>query len=137
MPATKEAIQNFLREAACPIGHRYTLVSISVTKRMLEQKIPTAYRFKFLEHLDGMTTKSESWLTAEMIAAVEPICDKGYEMVREAQKLGGHKALDAYAEFFSTFAVLNPSLLAALILSPSYRNVAERAATLEAAYVGA
>ena len=73
-----------------------------------------------------------TWLTADMIAAVQPMCDKGEKLAIEARKLGPLKALDAYAKFFSTFAVLNPSLLAALKLSPSYQNVAHKLTGLEA-----
>lgn len=118
---TKEQIEDPLRGMCCPIGWLYTLVSVSVTKRMLASKIPTEYRLAFLEHLDGMTKGDDRWLTADMIAAVEPMCGKGYEMIREANKLGP-KALDAYAKFFPTFALLNPSLIEALKISPA--NVA-------------
>ncbi len=75
-----------LCEAACPIGYLYTLVMMSITKRMLAMDIPAEYRLKFLEHLDKNATR-DIWLNAEMIAAIEPICDKGYEIVREANKL--------------------------------------------------
>ncbi len=132
MPETNEEIERFLVETCCPIGHRYTLVMISITKRWLAMELPAFYRLKFLEHLDKMTTGDGAWLTAEMIAAIEPVCDKGHEMVCEANKLGD-KALDAYAKFFSTFAVLNPSLIAALKNSPRYapqyaaRNAASNA----------
>jgi hypothetical protein len=40
--------------------------------------------------------------------AIDPICDKGYEIVREANKLG-RKALDAYAANFVTFAARQTS----------------------------
>jgi hypothetical protein len=119
MPETKEQIEALLCDACCPIGHLYTLVMMSVTKRMLAMEIPVEYRLKFLEHLDKNATR-DIWINAEMIAAIDPICNKGYEIVREANKLGP-KALDIYAANFPTFAVLNPSLITALISSPTYQ----------------
>jgi hypothetical protein len=58
-----------------------------------------------------------------MIAAVEPMCDRGWEIYSEASKLDRGKPgqpgfLDALAKFFRTFAVLNPSLMTALELEP-------------------
>jgi hypothetical protein len=114
----KDQAEAFMIASACPNGQKYTLVLSSLTKRLLAEEMPAAYRMQFLEHLEKMGTR-EPWITAEMIAAIEPMCDKGYEIVQEAQKLGANKALDAYAKFFSTFAMLNPSLIAALQQSPS------------------
>jgi hypothetical protein len=119
MQMSNEEIRAFLHDTCCPVGHQYTLVIISVTKRWLKEEMPASYRLEFLEHLDRMA--KDDWLTAEMIAAIEPVCDKGFEIIREAQKLGAHKALDVYAEHCGTFAGLNPSLIAALKQSPSYR----------------
>jgi hypothetical protein len=109
--------------AACtPRGHRYTLVLISIVKRSLEMEIPSDFRLKFLEHLDRMPAKESgtTWLTAEMVAGVDPICNKAYEIVDEARKLGASKALDIYADQFPIFAGLNPSLMNALKQSPSH-----------------
>ena len=99
----------------------YTLVCISIMKRYLAEEIDNLYRLKFLEYLDRWSIDDSNWLTAGAIATIEPICDKGYEIVREAQKLGPKKSLDVYADVFATFVVLNPSLLAALKLSPIYQ----------------
>jgi hypothetical protein len=104
-----------------PPGYAYTLVLASLTKRVLTEKIPAEYRLQFLEHLDKMPL-GLIWLTPEMIAALEPMCDKGEEIVREAMKLGASKSLDAYAKFFSTFAALNPSLIEVLKMSPTYQH---------------
>jgi hypothetical protein len=82
----------------CLIGHQYTLVWISITKRLLTGDRPAEYRLKFLQHLDKRAA-DDSWLNGEMIAALEP-CAKGYEIVLEAQKLGPNKALDAYQILF-------------------------------------
>jgi hypothetical protein len=123
---TKEEIEAFLCETCCPIGHLYTLVMISIVKRVLTMEMPAAERLQFLERLDKMPATSE-WLTAEMVAVVEPVCDKGNELVTEARKLGAKKALDVYAEHFSTFAVLNPSLVAALKQSTRYQATVDYA----------
>jgi hypothetical protein len=61
------------------------------------------------------------YLTPAVIAAVEPMCNRAYEIVREAQKLGP-KALDIYADKFDAFAALNPSLISSLQLSPMYQH---------------
>ena len=130
MLMTKEEIEKFCSDCCIPCGFKYTLVVISETKQMLEEEIPAEYRLKFLEHLDQMSLDRERvWLTAEMIAAVGPMCNKGYEIAREAKKLPGGKFLDLYAENFSTFAVLNPSLIAALKLLPGHQDRA-RARTM-------
>jgi hypothetical protein len=130
MPKTKEQIKALLCDACCPVGHLYALVVISITKRMLAMEIPAEYRLKFLEHLDKNASR-DPWLNAEMIAAIEPICNKGYEIVREANKLGP-KAIDVYAANFSTFAVLNPSLVVALQMSPTYWTRSEHSSQMGA-----
>jgi hypothetical protein len=68
------------------------------------------HRLKLLDVLEKMRSE---WLSADMIAAIEPMCDRGYEIVREGQKLGP-KALDVFADGFVTFAILNPSLIEVL-----------------------
>ena len=119
MQASEEDVCAFLGKFPCPTGYKYTLVLISLVKRMLTEEMPASYRFNFLERLDRMPAGT-TWLTADMIAAIEPVCDKGHEIIHEAQKLGAKKALDVYAQHFATFAELNRSLIAALKLSPAY-----------------
>src|SRR5258706_14394115 len=75
--------------AHTPIGHRYTIVIISEIKRRLLQPLSAAHRLRFLEFLDSHT---DLVLTAEAIAAVEPMSDEALEMVEEARKLGAAKA---------------------------------------------
>jgi hypothetical protein len=78
------------------------------------------WRLKFLDGLDRLVNhENNTWLTEEVVAAIEPVCDAGMEMIREALKLDKGKLgrpgmLDALAKFFPAFAVLNPSLLTAL-----------------------
>src|SRR5258708_7190455 len=99
-----------------PIGHRWTLVVISETKRLLSMKLSAEHRLRFLEFLDSCT---DNFLTAEAISIIDPICDEGYEMLRETRKLGAKKSLDVLArwEIFNAFVALNPSLLSAIKLS--------------------
>jgi hypothetical protein len=107
-----------------PFGHRCTLVMVSIIKRILAAEISTSYRLQFLEWLDKI---GREWMSPESVALIEPMCDAGYEMVSEAQKLGAKKALDVYAkhEVFSAFVALNPSLLTVLKMPPTYRSRAE------------
>ena len=99
-----------------PVGHRYTIVIISEIKRRLLQPLSAAHRLRFLEFLDSHI---DLVLTAEAIAAVEPMCDEALEMVEEARKLGAAKALDVFArwEIFNAFVALNPSILTAIKMS--------------------
>ena len=95
----------------CPRGYKYTLVCAGIAKHALQGDMPADMRLDFLQHLEKM---SDHFLTEEVIAMVEPLSAESMEIVREAQKLGGGKALDVYAEKFAVFADLNPSLIAAL-----------------------
>lgn len=118
MQVTAEYVEQVCRANCFPPGYKYTVVIISHTKRGLAQEISAEWRVKFLNGLDQMANE-DPWLTADMIAAIDPMCDAGLEMVREAMKLDKGKPgrpgmLDALAKFFPAFAVLNPSLLEAL-----------------------
>jgi hypothetical protein len=106
----------------CPTGHRYTLVFVSIVKMLLAEEMPQAYRLRFLEWLDKC---GDQWLSADAIAAVQPMCADGHEMVREAQKLGPRKVLDVLArcEVFNAFVALNSSLLTAIKICDRRRTV--------------
>jgi hypothetical protein len=99
--------------AHTPAGHRWTLVVISETKRLLLMDLSAAHRLRFLEFLDHCTG---TFLTAEAVSIIDPMCDEAYEMVEEARRLGAAKALDVFArwEVFNAFVALNPSLLSAI-----------------------
>jgi hypothetical protein len=131
MTATAADVENMLRSNCIPIGYLYTLIIVSHTKRGLAADIPAEWRLKLLDGLDRMVNhQSNNWLTVEMVAAIDPMCDAGMEMMHEAAKLdigkpGRPGMLDALAEFFSAFAVLNPTLLNALELC----NQSKRSAT--------
>jgi hypothetical protein len=124
MQVTAEYVEQVCRANPIPQGYKYTVVIISGVKRMLAADIPVEYRLKFLERLDLMASNgNERWLTADMIAAIQPMCDRGQEMYSEAAKLDKGKPgrpgmLDALAKFFPAFAVLNPSLMIALEMEP-------------------
>jgi hypothetical protein len=125
---TPDDVKQFCIENAVPIGYRYSLVVISITKRALAADIPSEFRMKFLEHLDKLTIPTDGfWLTPDMISVVAPMCDHGDELVREARALDRHKVLDAYSKFFPAFASLNPSLIAALEMLPGCRERIARA----------
>jgi hypothetical protein len=115
-PAERSAWEASLSDDALIIlhsstGERYTLVFISLVKRMLSMEIPQNYRLQYLEWLDR-----DRDITPEMIGAVNRMCVDGYELLREAQKLGAKKALDVISrlEVFTAFVALNPSVLAAI-----------------------
>ncbi|WP_407160166.1 hypothetical protein [Bradyrhizobium sp. STM 3557] len=99
--------------AHVPPGYRYTLVLMSVTKRALQGEMPETMRLCFLQHLDKMLDTS---ITPEIVSIVEPMCDEGFKIVKEAMKLGASKSLDIYAQrdTFAAFCNLNPSLVRAI-----------------------
>src|SRR5260370_38083653 len=73
-----------------PVGHRYTIVIISEIKRRLLQPLSAVHRLRFLEFLASHT---DLVLTAEAIAAVEPVSGDALAMVQTARKLRAAKAL--------------------------------------------
>ena len=110
-------------------GHRYTLVMISVTKRALVGEMPNELRLRFLEILDRIS--GFEFLSPEVVARIDPICDGGAEIVDEARKLG-KKWLDKIAEHdvFRTFCTLNPSLLEELRMRENMRVAARHERSL-------
>jgi hypothetical protein len=66
---------------SCPVGHRWTLVVISETKRFLSMDISAEHRLRCLEFLDRL-----DFLTAEAITVIEPMSDEAYEMVKRGEK---------------------------------------------------
>jgi hypothetical protein len=92
-------------------------------------ELSESWRLELLRHLDGML---DVWLTPEMIAALEPMDNKGEKLAAEirkvGQKVGQMKALDVCADTFVAFASLNPSLIEVLKMGPSYRYRYQEAA---------
>jgi hypothetical protein len=115
---TNEEVNAFASARVIPPGYEYSLVLISLTKYLLTQEMPAKERLEFLERLEP--SADDHWLTPEMVSVVEPMCEKGLALVREAMKLG-KRSLDVLTKHFATFAVLNPSLLSALQMLPGTR----------------
>jgi hypothetical protein len=101
-----------------PLGERYCFVFISLIKRLLAQEMSASYRLKFLEWLE----KESRDFGEEVVSTIQRMCDDGYQMVKEAQKLGAKKSLDVFAQsvVFTAFVTLNPSLLAAIKLKKPF-----------------
>ena len=124
MQVTAEYAEQVCQSNCIPKGWKYELVIISVVKHGLTLEMPAAYRLEFLDRLDGLVNHANNtWLTADMVASIEPMCAAGLEMYHEAAKLhrgkpGRPEMLDALAKFFPAFAVLNPSLITALEMEP-------------------
>jgi hypothetical protein len=114
-PITNADVTAFCGNNAIPRGYKYTIVHISLNKRWLRSDMPANERLQILEMLE-IDEIDRTWLTTDMIAAIEPMDDRGYEIASEALKLPMGKVLDVFADRFATFAVLNPSLLTALRL---------------------
>jgi hypothetical protein len=92
-------------------GHRYQMVMVSMTKRVLQGKMPSEMRLEFLSYLEKMV---DNTLTAGVIAIIDPMDDDGQELYMEAVKLGygprSPNVFDVLDEKFDVFASLNPSL---------------------------
>jgi hypothetical protein len=112
-PNTNAGVEAFIALNAIPNGYLYTLVNISVSKRALQDDMPVMERLEILQSLE-VCGLDGVWLKPEMVAAIEPMDDKGNQLVIEASRLKPGPILDVFAKHFSTFAVLNPSLFAAL-----------------------
>jgi hypothetical protein len=125
MSVPAEEVEELLKRGCVPNGHMYTLVLASVTKRVLQMELSESWRLEFLGHLEKMT---DEYLTSEVIAAIDPMDDRGEEIAAEIRKVGPSKALDLYAKAFVAFAALNSSLIGALKMSPRYRYLNQEAA---------
>jgi hypothetical protein len=126
-PITNADVTAFVVNNAIPRGYQYTIVHISLNKRLLRADMPARERLQILEGLE-VDDLDRLWLTNDMVAAIEPMDDQGYALASEARKLDAGKILDVFADHFATFAVLNPSLIAALEMLPGSRGRARAAA---------
>ena len=106
--------------SGCPVISRAELVHVSHLKSLLANELPTNYRLKFLQWLDRRYSPGQEWermqITPEIVAAIEPICDGAYELLREAMKLGNPTSVNTIGreDVFRAFVALNPSLLTAI-----------------------
>jgi hypothetical protein len=93
--------------------HRCLLVLVSLAKRCLADDIPTEFSLRYLEFFERFEKLTDGWLSAEVVAMVDPICGKGYEIWEETRPLvpqERNRMIDK-PEVFSVLAALNPSLL--------------------------
>jgi hypothetical protein len=91
----------------CPQTSKCVLVFISLLKQLLADDIPASYRLKFLQWLDR---RNDWWCSLEIIAAIDPMCDDGHELLRETMKLGHKKGFDTLGswEVFNAFVCAQP-----------------------------
>jgi hypothetical protein len=105
-----------LRIVYIPRGHLFNFAEISVLKRsLLTAKMTAGERLKIL---DCIARCIFGPVTQEAIAAIDPCCDAGAEIIREINSLPLEKRSTAFGDgdVFRLLAKLNPSLLAALRL---------------------
>jgi hypothetical protein len=105
-----------------PPGYLYTIAIASYFKRALVTiEMPVAERLHFLEAINGWV---DGFFTERALAAIEPACKTGAEMIRECMKVdrpddwkrGRSLDLMASREVFGHLVGLNPSLLTAIQL---------------------
>jgi hypothetical protein len=92
-------------------GRRNAIIMISKAKYAMTGQIPAEFKLKFLEHLDK---QADRWLTAELIAQIEPMKRDGLDLVAEAMKLGPQEAFNLMQRdhVWAAFCALHPSFLA-------------------------
>jgi hypothetical protein len=115
-----------------PIGHLFRMAFVSVIKHaLLTCEMTAGERMKFL---DGIARSVTGIVTAEAVAAIEPIDPVGLKMVREITSLPIAKQTTAFkdSDVFRLLAQLNPSLLRALRLCRWYEPVPEAAGEMSA-----
>lgn len=119
---------------ATPPGYLYTIAIVSYFKRgLVTIEMPVAERLHFLETINGWV---DAYFTEPALAAIEPACKTGAEMIQECLKVdrpndwkkGRSLDLMASREVFGRLVALNPSLLAALRLCRARGNDAAAAA---------
>ena len=109
-----------------PIGHLMNLAMVADLKRgLVNFKLSAGDTLRFLEGISGCIYGP---VTAEAIAAIEPLCDTGHAMLVEIHSLPIEKRSSAFQEgdVFRLLARLNPSLITALRLCRWHPPVPER-----------
>jgi hypothetical protein len=104
-----------------PAGYIHLMLWASAAKRALQWEMKPGKRLKLLEKLNSLT---DNYLTPEMLAIIEPMCDTQVEMMNEARSLDreddrlGQASFDVLTSWrvFKHFRRLNQSLLAAIKL---------------------
>jgi hypothetical protein len=99
-----------------PIGHLFNLVEISYLKYILLKLETTAQQR--LRALDAIAICDAGSVTQEAVAAIEPCCESGREIMRELYSLPMGEQTWAFrdGDVFRILSRLNPSLLTALRL---------------------
>ena len=102
-------------------GHKWALIVAALTKRTLQiPGIKAADRLHLLEKLNGLT---DGYFTADLLATIEPMCDTGYAIFKEARTLdppqdesrcAASLHVLATASVFQHLVRLNPSIMAAI-----------------------
>jgi len=102
---------------AFPVGYKHTLLTIAYVKHVLGLKMRPAQRLRFLELLNGL---ADTVITAEMLAAIQPMSETEAQMFDEARSLDdeGNKCASIVVltrgDVFAHFLELNLSLLDAI-----------------------
>jgi hypothetical protein len=107
-----------------PVGRLHELLVIAYTKYAIERvKMPRGERAMLLQQLNDLVAKlPHGFLSAEMLATIQPMSDTEVQMMHEARSLDPKDCKSGKASFdvltnlrtFSIFVTLNPSLLTAL-----------------------
>jgi hypothetical protein len=101
-------------------GYKLFLILIALVKRAL--LTPGIRAHEKLEFLEGLERLPDNYLMPEMVAMIEPMCDKGYAIYAEAKRLDPPGDKTGNASFavltservFGHFVTLNPSILNAI-----------------------
>jgi hypothetical protein len=113
-----------------PVGHLENLAYIAYFKRALVNfKLPADLQLKMLEHINRCVF---GLVTAEAVAAIEPSCDVGAEMLNELNKVPRSEFSGAFrdGDVFRLLAKLNRRCCArwscAITISPYPREGAPK-----------
>jgi hypothetical protein len=84
------------------------IVVIANTKRVLAMNPPAEFKIKYLEYFDKFTDR---WLTADLIAMIEPLKPQGVSIWDEVKKLGWQEAFNVVSRpaVWSAFTALHPT----------------------------
>jgi hypothetical protein len=107
-----------------PRGHLFNLADVSYLKyALLTVKMTSGERSKTLDAIAIAVLGPVTW---EAIAAIEPCCDTGREILEEIKSLDVDEQSRAFnnGDVFRLLAKLNPSLLRALEFCTCYRPTA-------------
>jgi hypothetical protein len=103
-------------------GHRMGLIAIAIVKRFLLSDMPSELRLRFLGVIENHI---DAYITPEMVATIEPLCDQAWQIVEASGAFKGKirnppdfsawRLLESQ-HVFGLLLKLNPSLLEAIRL---------------------